>query len=146
MLAKEVENHVAALAIVGRIHRHFAEKIFDFGVYHRQSAQTVPKIVEGIESFGTGLRRLVFGAHEGSAEFNGLRQIIAHKFGRKIKHVGRGNAGRSIRKHGYVVAADIAVAAENEPRIGIPDHELTAGGSHGVKFIDVTFLAGATAC
>ena len=64
MLVKEIQYHVATLSVVVGIHCHFPEKIFDFGIYHSQSAETVPEIVKSEYGLGARLRRLIFHPHK----------------------------------------------------------------------------------
>ena len=73
MLVEEVEQHVAALAVVARIHRELPEEIFDLRMQHCKGSEAVPKIVEGENRLRARFRRLIFQPYERAPEFYGLR-------------------------------------------------------------------------
>ena len=60
VFCKEIQNHVAAVGIVARIHGHLTEEITHVGIYYRQRAETVPEIVEGIQCLYAYACSLIF--------------------------------------------------------------------------------------
>lgn len=42
IMVQKVEQHIAAFAVVGRIHRHFAKQILCLGMEHSERTQAVP--------------------------------------------------------------------------------------------------------
>ena len=77
MAFEKIEYHVARLTVEARIHGHFPKEVLQIGDHHREGAQAVPKIVEGIETLGEIVGALVLEGDERAAELYGLREEIS---------------------------------------------------------------------
>ena len=140
VLVHEIKDHVAALGGVFGIHRDFSEKVAHLGMDHRERSQTVPEIVEGEDGFGSGARRLVFGAHERAPEFYGIWEIVAYERVGKAEQVGCGQTRASVGVKAYVGADYVAVAADDHLVFRVPDYKLAAGRVHQVEGVYVAVL------
>ena len=49
VFSKEVENHVAALAVIAWVHGHLSEEVLASGHDDSKCAKSVPEVVEGEE-------------------------------------------------------------------------------------------------
>ena len=79
MLVQKPEKHIATFRSVVRIHSEFAEEIFYLRIFHREGAEPVPEIVEGIKRLGSGLGGLLFKSYERAAKFQGVGEIFLYK-------------------------------------------------------------------
>ena len=50
-----MEYHVAPCAVEGRVHGELAEEIADLWIFDGECTESVPKVVEGEEAFGSCL-------------------------------------------------------------------------------------------
>ena len=145
ILVQEVQQHVAAFAVVVAVHRHLAEEETDVRVEDRDGAQAVPQVVEGKEGFCAGTRRLVFGTHERAAQLDGVGKVIADELFREPEHVRCGYAQRAVLACADVGTEQKAVTAQNLLGLRVPHYELAAGRVHQVVFVDIALLARAAA-
>ena len=60
MLLEEIENHVATTANIRRIHCHLAKEIFQLGIEHSKSSQTIPQVVERKDALAVHAHILIF--------------------------------------------------------------------------------------
>ena len=124
MLLEEIENHVAATTDVRRIHRHLAEEIFYFRIENRQSAQTIPEIVESKDALGVGTHILIFERNEGTAQLYGIRHILLEELVGEMEHVAGCQLRLSLLIELPVPTQEITVTADNLIGFRIPDYQL----------------------
>ena len=84
---QEIENHVAALSRVAGVHGELAVVIFAIGQGHCQGTKSVPEVVEGEETLGSGTRRLVIDHNERTSQFEHVGQILLDEFVGEMEHV-----------------------------------------------------------
>jgi hypothetical protein len=143
MCVEEVEQQVAAFAAVFGIHRHLAEEVFYLRILHCEGAESVPKVVQGVDGFRLGAGGLVVGCHERAAEFQRLGKVVVEELTGETEHVCRGDARGAIRLAVHLLAEQEAVTSDDFAVHGIPHYELAAGTLHGVEVVDVAGFAGA---
>ena len=96
MLLQEIENHIATLTDVRRIHRHLSKEIFSIGHNYGKCSQTVPEIIERKKAFGAHTGTLIAQRDEGTPQFNGVGHIFLQEFLREVEHMTRGQFGLSV--------------------------------------------------
>ena len=79
MTAEEVEDHVARLHVVARIHGHLAEEISQRRVDHRQRPQPVPQVVEDEDAARPWQRGLIVERDERSPQLHRVWQVFPNK-------------------------------------------------------------------
>ena len=84
------------MSAVCGVHRHLAEEVPDLRIFHGQGAETVPEIVEHVESLLPVAGSLIFGCHERASEFESVGEIVGKEFLGEIEHVGSGYSRASV--------------------------------------------------
>ena len=145
MALEKIEYHVARLTVEAWIHGHFPEEVFQIGDHHREGAQAVPKIVEGIETLGEIVGALVLEGDERAAELYGLREEILDEIIGEMKHVAGGQVGLSVGAERDVRSRQKAIAAQDFTGVRIPHHQLIVGFLARVEFVEVKGFSGTAA-
>ena len=116
--AQEPDQRIARHGLVGRIHRHLAEKVFRIRIQHDQRPEAVPKVIQRVDALGVAAR-LVGGLHERASQLDGAGQVPATKLVAETEIVfGREVAGIFVRTD------DETVASDDLPGRRIPDDQL----------------------
>jgi hypothetical protein len=69
------------------VHGDLSEKISDLRVINSQGPESVPKVVECKQCFGTGLARLIVGMNKRPPQFDGIRDIFLDEAVGEIKQL-----------------------------------------------------------
>ena len=106
----------------------------------------VPEVVQGEDRLGAGLGALVFGGHERAAQLHHVREVVLDELLRVVEHVGGRDVRLAVCLELDVGAEDIAVAAQDGVRLGVPDDQLLVGmGGIHVELVQVDGAARAAA-
>ena len=140
VFVQEVEQYVPGLFVVGAVHGDFSEEVTHVRVVDDQCTQSVPEVVQRIESLGVAPRTLIVGLDERTSQFDGVGQIFVAESIRESEVVfGRHTFGMGGPRD------DEPVPSDDFPFFGIPDEQLLVSFRIEILFVDVDVGSGSTA-
>lgn len=77
--AQEPDQGIACHSLVRSVHRHLAEKVFHLGIQHHKRPQTVPEVVQRIDTLRIAAR-LIGRLYERTPQFDGIGQVFLAEF------------------------------------------------------------------
>ena len=146
VLVEEVENHVSSHSIVAWIHGELAEEVSYGWLYDDNCAESVPKIIKCEDAFPASKCALVLDCDEAAAQFDGPRSIVLHETFREAEHMTGSQDGLTVRGYLPVFAENVAVAAYDLFRFGVPYKDLLIAVVAGVELVEVETLSRSASC
>lgn len=77
--AQEPDQGIACHSLVRSVYRHLAEKVFHLGIQHHKRPQTVPEVVQRIDTLRIAAR-LIGRLYERTPQFDGIGQVFLAEF------------------------------------------------------------------